>query len=340
MIADPELIRAAKKIHLRYISDNIEGVKRIRKHKGFKYLDPNGVVIRNLNEIERINKLAIPPAWKNVWISPYTHSHLQATGYDKKGRKQYVYHEDWIKLCSEDKFNRIVDFAKKLPEVRACIAGHLNSKSLDKKRVIATIIWLLEHTFIRVGNDEYAQANDSFGLTTLRIRLRGSNIKFEFRGKSGIDHLVAVNHPLIAKTLKKCIELPGYELFKCVDDKGNKHIIDSGDVNLFLKEITGEETTAKEFRTWGGTVLAATSLNKLGAFEDAETENINIATTVKEVSKHLRNTPDVCKKYYIHPTVIHTYSKNILIPHFEKSYGKKPGMRTDEYKVLTLLERY
>lgn len=343
MIADPELIKAAKKIHLRYISDNIDGIRRVRKHKGFKYIDPNGVVIRNQNEILRINKLAIPPAWKNVWISPYTHSHLQATGYDNKGRKQYIYHKDWIELCQEDKFNKLIDFASKLPEIRSYVTEHLNSRNLTKKQVIATIIWLLEHTFIRVGNDEYAQANDSFGLTTLRnrhLKLRGTNIKFEFRGKSGIDHLVSINHPVIAKTLKKCIELPGYELFKCIDDKGNKHIIDSGDVNQFLKEITGEETTAKEFRTWGGTVLAAVKLNKLGLFEDEEMEKTNIITTVKEVSKHLRNTPDVCRKYYIHPTVIHTYSRNILIPHFEKNHGKKPGMRDNEYKVLTLLEKY
>lgn len=344
MIASTSLINAAKRIHLRYIADSVPGIRRVKNGKGFNYIDPNDVKITNHNTKQRIDGMAIPPAWIDVWISPYEHSHLQAFGFDNKNRKQYIYHPDWLELCAQDKFNRLVDFAKKLPEIRATIKGNLDSPSLSKRKVLATILWLLENTFIRIGNDEYAQANESFGLTTLRekhLHLRGSNIKFEFRGKSGVDHLVNINHPAIAKTLKQCIELPGYELFKCIDDNGNKHIIDSSDVNSFLKEITGEETTAKEFRTWGGTLLAAVHLNQLGEFEDERGEEDNIVTTVKEVSKHLRNTPTVCRKYYIHPTVIHTYSKNILIPHFRKSHpGDKNGLTQNEYKVFTLLEKY
>lgn len=344
MIASPTLINAAKKIHLRYIADSIPGIRRVKSGKNFHYIDPNGVKIINHNTIERIDSMAIPPAWQDVWISPYEHSHLQSFGFDNKNRKQYIYHPEWLELCAQSKFNKLVDFAGKLPTIRSTIRGNLNDKTLSKRKVLATILWLLENTFIRIGNDEYAQSNDSFGLTTLRekhVDVWGQNIKFEFKGKSGVEHFVSINHPVIAKTLKQCIELPGYELFKCIDENGEKHIIDSSDVNSFLKEITGEDTTAKEFRTWGGTLMAAVHLNQLGEFSDKQTEEKNIVMTVKEVSKHLRNTPTVCRKYYIHPTIINTYSKNILIPHFLKSHSDKTtGLTANEYKVFTLLQNH
>jgi DNA topoisomerase I len=343
MLADQGLIKAAQKIHLRYIADAIPGLRRARSGKSFKFIDQNGVTIYNQNTIERIKLLAIPPAWKDVWISPRDDSHLQATGFDSKDRKQYIYHPDWIKLTQEDKFNKLVGFAELLPEVRNQIRNHLSKRDLSKEKVLATIVWLLEHTFIRIGNDEYARDNDSFGLTTLRnrhVKIRGPKIKFEFIGKSGVPHLVNISHPTVAKTIKQCIELPGFELFKCFDEGGNKLIIDSSDVNAFLKDISGEEISAKEFRTWGGTVLAATNLNKLGQGDDKTQEN-NLILTVKEVSKHLRNTPAVCRKYYIHPTVTGTYQKKVLVPHFQSKLKKKIDLLTvDEMKVLTLLQKY
>jgi DNA topoisomerase I len=343
MLADPKLINQAKKIHLRYISDSGPGIRRYKHGKIFKYINPNGTVIVNQNTLERIKKLIVPPAWKDVWISPLEQSHLQATGFDQKGRKQYIYHPDWLTLCNQDKFNKMIDFGKILPEVRKYINANLKDTRLSKEKVLATIIWLLEHTFIRVGNDEYARDNKSFGLTTLRnkhVDIHGSQVKFEFKGKSGIEHLVTISHPTVAKTIKQCVELPGYELFKCVDTSGNKHIIDSGDVNQFLKSLTGEEVTAKEFRTWGATVLAAIHLNSLGQSEEPEVEPKNIQETVKHVAKHLRNTPKVCEKYYIHPTIIKTYTKKILIPHFQRKAQTIYLMSSNEVKTLTLLEKY
>ncbi len=342
MLADEDLIKQAKKIHLRYISDAGPGIKRVKHGREFKYLDHSGHVVANQNVLERIKALVIPPAWKEVWISPLENSHLQATGIDDKGRKQYLYHPDWLALCNEDKFSKLVDFGKLLPKIRQNNLSNLKKAKLSKEKVLSTIVWLLEHTFIRIGNDEYAKDNQSFGLTTLRNRhvsVRGSQIKFEFVGKSGVNHLVSISHPSVAKTIKQCIELPGYELFKCIDADGQRETIDSGDVNAFLQELSGEEITAKEFRTWGATVLAASNLNSLGKAE-AEKEKQYIKQTIKEVAKHLRNTPSVAQKYYIHPTIISTYSKNLLIPHFQRVTRTIPLLSQSEVKVLTLLEKY
>ncbi len=344
MIADSDLIKQARKINLRYLSDNTPGIKRVKYGDGFKYLDQNGTTLYNQNTLERIKDLIIPPAWKEVWISPKDNSHLQATGVDGKGRKQYVYHPDWVALTQENKFDKLTDFAKSLPNIRREVFANLHSPLLSKKQILATIVWLLEHTFIRVGNDEYARENNSFGLTTLRgkhVKLWGDNIKFEFRGKSGVDHLVNISHPTVAKTIKKCIELPGYEIFKCIDSEGQKHLIDSSDVNEFLKSISGQEISAKEFRTWGATVLAATHLNNLGHADQKEVEESNIIQTVKSVSKQLGNTPTVCKKYYIHPTILSTYTKKILVPHFQSKISKKLSfLSNNEFKTLTLLQKY
>lgn len=344
MLADDELIKTARRKHLRYISSSMPGIRRTKKGDEFKYFDPNGITIYNKNTLERIKTLNIPPAWRDVWISPLEDSHLQATGFDDKDRKQYIYHEDWVALSSENKFEKLLDFANVLPIIRQKVSSSLKLDPLSKKRVLATIIWLLEHTFIRVGNDEYAKDNKSYGLTTLRgkhVKVTGPQIKFEFKGKSGVPHLVHISHPSVAKTIKECIELPGYEIFKCIDENGNKHIIDSADVNEFLQDISGKGITAKEFRTWGGTVLAAVNFNMLGHAETITQEAKNITQTVKEVAKHLRNTPTVCKKYYIHPTVITTYTKKILIPHFQLNLNEKLNfMSPNEYKVVTLLQKY
>lgn len=339
----PDLIKQAEQANLRYISDSIKGFKRFRSGKTFKYIDVHGSVIINQDILERIKRLNIPPAWKDVWISPSENTHLQATGIDDRGRKQYIYHPQWIKICQTNKFSKVVPFAESLPKIRSRVRKDMEVSELLRKKVLATIIWLLEHTFIRVGNEEYAKDNNSFGLTTLRNRhvdVSGIKVRFEFKGKSGIEHLVEVSNPIVARTLKKCIELPGYQLFQCIDEEGKRHVIDSEDVNEYLHEITGEDTTAKEFRTWGGTVLGATTLHSLGSFEDEQGLKQNIVKTVKTVARHLRNTPNVCRKYYIHPTVLNTYEKHILIPHFARISKKSNGLNVNEYRVLTLLEKY
>ncbi|MDO8618806.1 MAG: hypothetical protein Q7R49_02550 [Candidatus Daviesbacteria bacterium] len=252
---DPEIKKEFKKEGLRYIADSTPGFFRHQIGRRFKYYDLQGRTVTNKNILDRIKKLAIPPAWENVWISPIDNGHLQATGIDEKGRKQYIYHNDWTKISQENKFDKIVDFGLSLPKIRGKVDYDLHQKKLDKRKVLATVVWLLEHTFIRIGNEEYSKENNSFGLTTLRnkhVKVRGSKIYFSFKGKSGVWADIAVSHPTIAKTIKHCIELPGYELFQFIDEEGMRHVIDSQEVNLFLKEVTNDDFSAKDFRTWGG----------------------------------------------------------------------------------------
>ncbi len=347
MQPDAQLIKEIKKADLRYISDASAGFSRQKQGNDFSYLDVDGKKITTDTTLERIKNLVIPPAWTNVWICPSTTGYLQATGIDDRGRKQYIYHTDWVEQTQENKFNSILDFAEVLPKIRNKIYIDMQEEELEKDKIIATVIWLLEHTFIRIGNEEYAKENNSFGLTTLRnkhVKVRGKEVTFEFKGKSGIEHTVSVSHPKIAKIIKECIELPGYEIFQYVNDDGSKHTVDSADVNQYLKIVTGEDITAKDFRTWGATVLSAETLHRLGPAENATQLKKNIATAVKKAASNLRNTTTVCRKYYIHPVIIETYQKNILIPHFEKSYAnfdrEKAKISRPEYATLTLLQKY
>lgn len=344
---DQELIKELKKADLRYISDSSGGFTRKKQGNKFIYFDNQGKRIQSPQIIERIDSLTIPPAWSDVWICPSPSGYLQAVGFDDKKRKQYIYHPDWTKISQENKFNKMVFFGEVLPEIRKKIARDMMLVELERNRIIATVIWLLEHTFIRVGNDEYVQENNSFGLTTLRnrhVKVRGKKIKFEFRGKSGVEHSVSISHPRIAKLIKECIELPGYEIFKYLDDGGERHTIDSADVNNYLKTLTGEDITAKDFRTWGGTVLCATTLHTIGPFQTPVDGKKNISHAVKKVSQHLHNTATVCRNYYIHPAVFETYHKSILIPHFEdiyKNYNReKAEVNRNEFATLTLLRKY
>lgn len=339
-----ELIEAVKDADLRYIPESSRGYSRKKSGKHFQYFNTEGNRITDEAVVDRINKLRIPPAWKKVWISPSSNTHLQSTGLDDRGRKQYIYHSKWIEISQQSKFDKLIDFGLKLPKIRSRVSYDLTGKKPDLKRVVATVVWLLEHTFIRVGNEEYAKENDSFGLTTLRdrhVKVRGNEIKFEFKGKSGVMHSVEVENPKIAKTLKMCIELPGYELFKYVDEKGNQHVIDSGLVNEYLSDTTGKDISAKDFRTWGGTVLSAETLHKLGDFAGAQDLKCKLTETVKTVAEHLRNTVAVCRSYYIHPTVFKTYEEKRLIPHFNYSVtNSSSGLHKNEYRVLTLLQKY
>lgn len=343
-LLDPEFENQLKEEHLSYISDQKPGFFRQKNGKSFWYYDLDGKKITDEKILTRINNLAIPPAWEQVWISPKAKGYLQATGLDAKKRKQYLYHPDWIALSQQNKFAKMVDFGLSLPKIRSKIRYHLQKDELSKEKILATVVWLLEHTFIRIGNEEYSKENNSFGLTTLRnkhVSVKGNNISFSFKGKSGVFHEMEVSNPTIAKTIKKCIELPGYELFQFVDDEGNRHVVDSSDVNLFLKDTTQNDFTAKDFRTWGGTSMSAEDFYKIGHATDEKILKKNIKQTVKKVAEHLGNTVSVCQNYYIHPTVIKTYQENVLVPHFLKHpVSKTPGLSKEEYALIKLLEKY
>lgn len=331
--------------NLRYISDLSTGFFRQKIGRNLKYYDIDGKILKDKKDLERIKNLIIPPAWQNVWICPKSNGHLQATGFDDKGRKQYIYHPDWINLSSQNKFGKMVDFGLNLPKIRAKVHFDMGSKTMDKRKILATVVWLLEHTFIRIGNEEYVKENRSYGLTTLRsehVKVNGSQIVFKFKGKSGVYSNIETSNPIVARIIQKCIEIPGYELFQYIDTEGSRHVVDSEDVNLFLKDVTKDDFSAKDFRTWGATNLCSKNLFDLGFPENLKLCKKNVSDTIKKVSEHLHNTVSVCRNYYIHPTVIDTYQKNILIPHFtnhSKSKSKKSGLSWQEYALIKLLQK-
>lgn len=343
---NPVLEKQLEKEDLRYISDKQPGFFRQKSGKKHIYYDLDGKRIKDKKVLERIGSLVVPPAWEHVWVSPKGNTHLQATGIDEKGRKQYIYHPDWVKVSKQNKFSKMIDFGLSLPKIRSKVRFDLQLKALEKRKILATIIWLLENTFIRIGNEEYSKENNSFGLTTLRNRhvtVKGDCIIFHFRGKSGVDHMIQISNPLIARTIKRCIELPGYELFQFIDEEGQRHVVDSADVNNFLKDVTKDDFSAKDFRTWGGTMISADNFYHLGDAENKNQLKKNIVDTIKKVSVHLKNTMAVCKNYYIHPTVVQTYEKKVLVPHFgvfaksKKSF--KPGLSWEEYALIKLLQK-
>lgn len=329
---------------LRYVTDIGPGITRVKRGKSFIYLK-NGKPVKSVTK-KRIEKLGIPPAWEQVWICPSPNGHIQATGRDEKGRKQYLYHQKWNELTQQNKFHKLVFFGDVLPTIRREVSAGMNERGLTQRRIVSTIIWLLGKTYIRVGNEEYAQENQSYGLTTMRMKhvdVDGNTIRFDFKGKSGKYHLVEVTHPKVAKIIKKLEELPGYELFQYVDSDGARHTVASDDINTYLKAITGEEITAKDFRTWGGTVYAAENLYDLGNFENEIQAKKNISTAVKNVSKHLGNTTTVCRTYYIHPLVFKTYEQEKLIPFFQehkRRYKPKRNFSTYEYLVHKLIKTH
>ena len=340
-----EILEKAEDLNLRYVTDSTSGIAREGPKSHFSYRNIDGKTVRERTVLERINSLKIPPAWTNVWISPRTNTHLQATGIDQKNRKQYIYHPKWTKLCQEHKFDKVEIFGQHLPSLREQIERDMITRGLSQKRVIATVVWLLEHTFIRIGNEEYAKENQSFGLTTLRnkhVNLDGDRIRFSFKGKSGVEHEKDITNPAVVKTIKKCIDLPGYEVFQYLDEDKNRRTVDSQEVNDYLKETTGEQITAKDFRTWGGTMLSAQTLVKLGSTKDKNNIKKNLSETCRRVSKSLGNTATVCRSYYIHPTVFKTYEKDILIPHMQayKNRQGKDGLKPGEFAVLALLKEY
>lgn len=329
---------------IHYRKDSELPWRRVKWGEGFRYVNEDSKFVAR-SDVERISTLAIPPAWKDVVISPDPLDHIQAVGTDDRGRKQYIYHPEWTKWSQEHKFDQIISFGQHLPSLREIVSAHMREHDLTQNRILATIVWLLEHTFIRVGNKEYAQENKSYGLTTMRgkhVEVEGNTITFSFKGKSGVYHELDVTHPRVAKTIRACIELPGYEIFQYLDASGNHQAVDSADVNAYLQAHTGADFSAKDFRTWGGSVIAADGLYHKGLPATPTDLKINIADVVTSVSKHLGNTKKVCRTYYIHPVIIGAYENNTLVPHFEKSYKKRPsqraGLTRGEYATWSLIK--
>src|SRR5213080_1712629 len=309
-VASDEAVAAAEEAGLQYVSDEKPGYRRRLNGKDFKYLDTEGKTIRDEQRILRIKRLAIPPAWTDVWICPSPTGHIQATGRDARRRKQYRYHERWRELRDENKFGRLADFAKALPRIRRRVAHDMRLPGLPREKVLATVVRLLERTFVRIGNAEYARENKSFGLTTMQgrhVTVKGARLRFRFRGKSGRQHEVDVTDRRIANIVSKCQDLPGQDLFQYVDDEGEVRNVTSQDVNDYLREITNENFTAKDFRTWAGTVLAAIALTAQSEFETKKQAKANLKTAICAVAELLRNTPAICRKCYVHPAIVEAY---------------------------------
>jgi DNA topoisomerase I len=298
-----------------YVTDDAPGIYRRRRGRGFRYIDHRGRVVRRQLELDRIARLAIPPAWKDVWICRNPRGHLQACGRDARGRKQYRYHADWRQFRDEVKYDQMVAFALALPALRRQIAKDLSVPGLPRRKVIAAVVQLLEKTLIRVGNDEYARDNNSFGLTTMRnkhVRISKSTLRFRFTGKGGKSHDIAFNDIRLASIVRRCQDLPGHELFGYVDDDGKVQDIGSADVNEYLREVTGQNFTAKSFRTWAATVLAACALQELPECQSKVQTKRNVNKAVEAVAGLLGNTPTICRKSYIHPGIVDAYSDGTL----------------------------
>ncbi len=307
---------SAQAAGLRYVSDTMPGISRKRAGKGFYYVSPDGSRISDKKHLARIRSLAIPPAYTDVWICPSPEGHIQATGRDARGRKQYRYHPRWREIRDETKFGRMVEFSRALPAIRKRVEQDLALPNLCREKVIATVVRLLECTGIRVGNDEYARSNRSFGLTTLRdhhVEISGSKLRFQFRGKSGKIHDVALTDRRLARIVARCQAVPGEVLFQYVDADGVRQSVDSGDVNQYLREITGQDFSAKDFRTWAGTIQAVEVLREIGHMDTVQETKAAILNAIDQVAERLNNTRAVCRKYYVHPAVFETYQAGTMV---------------------------
>ncbi|HUR94382.1 MAG TPA: hypothetical protein VMY76_07350 [Gemmatimonadales bacterium] len=341
----PDPTESAQAAGLRYVNDAAPGIRRRRAGTGFSYVGPDGRPVRDKSVLARIRSLAIPPAYTDVWICPTANGHLQATGRDARGRKQYRYHPRWREVRDETKFGRMLSFSEALPRLRKRLEVDLARPGLPRDKVLATIVRLLECTAIRVGNDEYARSNRSFGLTTLQdrhVEISGSKLRFEFRGKSGKTHRVALSDRRLANIVARCQALPGADLFQYEDDDGGQVAIGSGDVNEYLREITGEDFTAKDFRTWAGTLQAVAALEAAGPAASEREAKAAILRAIDQVAEQLNNTRAVCRKYYVHPAVLDTFQEGTL--HDALGNGAAPakttemGLSPEEHAVVRLLK--
>jgi len=341
---DPEA--SAKAVHLVYTSDaETAGITRRKTGKKYSYFK-DGEKIKDKNEISRINKLVIPPAWENVWICALENGHLQATGFDVKKRKQYRYHPLWSALRNHTKFYRMLQFGYALPDIRLQVEQDLALRNFEKRKILALIVSLMQRTNIRIGNNAYEKLYGSFGLTTLKgrhVKINGQKITFEFKGKKGIMHHVNLKSRRLARLVQKCKDIPGKELFQYMDEEGNRHSVDSGMVNDYIKEISGEDFTAKDFRTWSGTVSALIAFKEIGYAENNTQYKKKVKEALEIVAGHLGNTSTVCRKYYVHPLIINLYENNTIkkyldeLEEIEVNDGKA-GLTQEEKLVLKILE--
>jgi DNA topoisomerase-1 len=338
-------MESAAEAGLRYVSGRGPCIRRVRSGRAFRYLRPDGKPLRDERHLHRIRALVIPPAWTDVWICPTANGHLQAVGRDVKGRRQYRYHAHYREVRDQAKFSRMIAFGTILAVIRRSVRHDLQRQGLPKEKVLATVVRLLETTFIRVGNDEYARENESFGLTTMRgrhVRIDGAKLLFRFHGKSGQDHAIELTDRRLAHIVQQCQDLPGYELFHYVDSQGEICAIDSGDVNRYIRKLSGQDFTAKDFRTWAGTVLAARELHAAGPCTSETAGKRTIVAAVKGVAARLGNRPATCRKYYIHPAIIDAYSDGSLFPvmaqgeHQHAAYAGL-GLRPEEYAVMVIV---
>ena len=345
MTIDPSA--AARDAGLRYVTDDRPGIRRIRAGRGFRYIGPDGVAIRDAATLERIRALAIPPAWTDVWICPSATGHLQATGRDARGRKQYRYHPDWRESRDAVKYERLIAFAEALPTIRRRVSADLRRRGIPREKVLALVVRLLELTLIRVGNDEYARLNRSFGLTTLRdrhVRVGRSAIRFRFRGKSGREHEVGLSDRRLARLIRRCQELPGQELFAYVDEDGTTRDVASDDVNAYLREVSGLDITAKDFRTWAGTLLAYRALRAIEPAESPTAARRNVVAAIRGIADQLGNTVAVARQSYVHPAVLEAYMDGDLGGALVEAADDtprppRPATRAEERAVIRLLRR-
>jgi DNA topoisomerase-1 len=342
---------AAVSAGLRYVTDGAIGITRKRVGTGWTYYMPDGERITDSRERKRINLLAIPPAWTQVWICPDADGHIQATARDARGRKQYRYHPAYREARDHSKFRHMLEFSEVLPVLRERIERDLRAPDHSRRQLLATVVRLLDRTLIRVGNDEYARENNSFGLTTLRrrhVRVDGEVLSFTFRGKSRVEHSITLEDPRLARIIQRCQDLPGHELFQYLDAKRKRQAVSSDDVNAYLRELTGRDITAKDFRTWGGTMLAAVELRAMGPAASRREADRNILRAIDAVAERLGNTRAVCRKYYVHPELIRAYLMGETVPlpeapkpHPNRRRRPEAALRRDEIAVLQFLqERY
>ncbi len=343
-VVDPR--DAAETAGLSYVSDEEPGIRRKKSGKGFTYVGPDGKKVEDKATLDRIRSLAIPPAYTDVWICARPSGHIQATGRDAKGRKQYRYHPAFREVRESTKYEHMIEFAKGLPAIRRTIDEHMKLPGLSREKVLATVVHLLENTLIRVGNADYAKQNKSYGLTTLRdphVKVEGAELKFQFKGKSGKTWRLAVKDRRIAKIVKACQDLPGQDLFQYLDEAGERQSVTSADVNAYLKEITGRDITAKDFRTWAGTVLAAMALSEFEEFDSEAKAKKNIRAAIEKVSSRLGNTPSICRKCYVHPEVFACYLDGALLLEIRNEVEAElreglADLKPEEAAVMALLE--
>ncbi|MEX2147549.1 MAG: DNA topoisomerase IB [Candidatus Rokuibacteriota bacterium] len=331
---------------LRYVTDEMSGIRRQKRGAGFTYLSPDGEVIRDPALLRRFRALVIPPAWTSVWICPLAEGHLQVTARDARGRKVYRYHPGFRQSRDQSKFERIFALKDVLWKIRARVEEDIARDGLPRPKVMATVVWLLERTLIRVGSEQLARLNRSYGLTTMRhrhVEIEGTEIRFEFRGKSRVVHTVAVQDRRIAHIIQRCQELPGQELFQYLDDDGRRQVVDAGDVNEYLREVTGRDITAKDFRTWAGTMLAAEALRQTGPAPSKRHAEKNVVAAIDAASARLGNTRTVCRKFYVHPALSEAYLDGAVLPPlpprvWRKRSARNARLRRHEREVLAFLK--